>query len=151
MSRLSRRVARICWRLTRRSRQNKKAEVTIANAAHVLPKRLKDHTSRSAGTTVESITSTAISVTLAQNTFVITPSRRIVGESLVVCVVGSPRSSLIAASFSFGFILYATAVAYAREVKQRITQMQYLLQFSLRTSENAQKAKFAEFLFHALG
>jgi hypothetical protein len=28
--------------------------------------------------------------------------------------------------------------------------MQYLLQLSLRTSENAVKAKFAEFLFHAL-
>jgi hypothetical protein len=32
----------------------------------------------------------------------------------------------------------------------RITQMQYLLQLSWRTSENSVKAKFAEFLFHAL-
>jgi len=81
MARLRRRSARICWRLTRRSRQNKKAEQTIANAAHVPPKRLKDHhTSRSPGATQESIASTAISVTLAQNTIVIKPSGRIGGE-----------------------------------------------------------------------
>jgi hypothetical protein len=29
--------------------------------------------------------------------------------------------------------------------------LQYFLQFSQRTSENDQKAKFAEFIFHALG
>jgi hypothetical protein len=29
--------------------------------------------------------------------------------------------------------------------------MQYLLQLPSRTSENPQKAKFAEFVFHALG
>src|SRR5215210_1163720 len=34
---------------------------------------------------------------------------------------------------------------------RRITQMQYLLQLSLRTSENSQNANFAEFLFQALG
>jgi hypothetical protein len=37
-----------------------------------------------------------------------------------------------------------------QKVPWRITQLQYLLQLSLRTSENAQKAKFAEFLFQAL-
>jgi hypothetical protein len=32
------------------------------------------------------------------------------------------------------------------ELSERITQLQYLLQLSLRTSENAVHAKFAEFL-----
>ena len=32
-----------------------------------------------------------------------------------------------------------------------ITQLQYLLQLSLRTSENAQKAKFAEYLLSEVG
>src|SRR5918995_5677351 len=36
------------------------------------------------------------------------------------------------------------------ELDERITQLQYLLQLSWRTSEKPQKAKFAEFLFHAL-
>jgi hypothetical protein len=43
-------------------------------------------------------------------------------------------------------IIYMTPQREGR----RITQLQYLLQLSLRTSENPQKAKFAEFLFHAL-
>ena len=34
---------------------------------------------------------------------------------------------------------------------ERITQLQYLLQLSLRTSENSVKAKFAEFYFHTPG
>jgi hypothetical protein len=38
----------------------------------------------------------------------------------------------------------------ADEATPRITQMNYLLQHSLRTSENSGEAKFAEFLFHAL-
>jgi hypothetical protein len=33
--------------------------------------------------------------------------------------------------------------AYTREQGERITQLQYLLQLSLRTSENAQNANFA--------
>jgi hypothetical protein len=33
------------------------------------------------------------------------------------------------------------------ELGERITQMQYLLQLSWRTSEKPQKAKFAEFYF----
>ena len=43
---------------------------------------------------------------------------------------------------------YMTAVAYLRKVGQRITQMQYLLHFSVRTSENSVTAKFAEFTFY---
>ena len=34
---------------------------------------------------------------------------------------------------------------------ERITQLQYLLHLSLRTSENSVSAKFAELPFHALG
>src|SRR5215210_5087538 len=40
-----------------------------------------------------------------------------------------------------------TCAAYTREQGGRITQLQYLLQLSLRTSEKPQKAKFAEFIF----
>jgi hypothetical protein len=36
------------------------------------------------------------------------------------------------------------------ELGERITQLQYLLQLSLRTSENAVKTKFREFTFHAV-
>jgi hypothetical protein len=37
------------------------------------------------------------------------------------------------------------------ELGERITQLQYLLQLSLRTTENAVIAKFAEYFFDALG
>src|SRR5215208_8234160 len=40
--------------------------------------------------------------------------------------------------------------AYSCKRGGRITQLQYLLQLSLRTSENSVPAKFAEFPFHAL-
>jgi hypothetical protein len=42
---------------------------------------------------------------------------------------------------------HVTAAAYSCERGERITQMQYFLHFSLRTSENSVYAKFAEFLF----
>jgi hypothetical protein len=44
----------------------------------------------------------------------------------------------------------ANATTLATIGTRRITQLQYLLQLSSPTSENFQKAKFAEFLFHAL-
>jgi len=37
--------------------------------------------------------------------------------------------------------------AYSCERDGRITQLQYLLHLSLRTAENSQQAKFAEFFF----
>jgi hypothetical protein len=45
----------------------------------------------------------------------------------------------------------ANATTVASIGIRRIIQLQNLLQLSSPTSENAQKAKFAEFLFHALG
>jgi hypothetical protein len=48
------------------------------------------------------------------------------------------------------FLSHVTSAAYSCEGGWRITQLQYLLQLSLRTSENPQKAKFAEQPFHAL-
>jgi len=44
----------------------------------------------------------------------------------------------------------ANATTVASIGIRRITQLQYLLQLSSPTSENAQKAKFAEIQFHAL-
>jgi hypothetical protein len=41
-------------------------------------------------------------------------------------------------------LLYDTEVSYPPERAQRLIQMQYLLQLSSPTSENAQKAKFAQ-------
>src|SRR5215203_6595741 len=45
MWRFSRRLAHFCWRSALSSCQNKNAEEIVAYAAHVPPKRLKDHTS----------------------------------------------------------------------------------------------------------
>src|SRR5215213_5596646 len=80
MLRFSRRAARIRWRLALSSCQNKNAEETIANAAHVPPKRLKDHTSRSPGATKESSAATVMSAALAQNRTVATPTTRLIRE-----------------------------------------------------------------------
>jgi hypothetical protein len=44
----------------------------------------------------------------------------------------------------------ANATTVASIGIRRIIQLQNLLQLSSPTSENAQKAKFAEFLFHAV-
>ena len=43
-----------------------------------------------------------------------------------------------------GFSYHVTSAAYSCERGERITQLQYLLQLSLRTSENSVMAKFAE-------
>jgi hypothetical protein len=45
---------------------------------------------------------------------------------------------------------HVTAAAYSCERGERITQLQYLLQLSLRTSENSVKRKFVEFLLYEL-
>jgi hypothetical protein len=41
---------------------------------------------------------------------------------------------------------HVTSAEYSGESSERITQLQYFLQLSMRTSENSVKAKFAEFL-----
>jgi hypothetical protein len=43
------------------------------------------------------------------------------------------------------------SAAYSCERGGSITQLQYLLRLSSPTSENSVSAKFAEFVFHALG
>jgi hypothetical protein len=48
---------------------------------------------------------------------------------------------------SRGVLLARNERSILAELTERITQLQYLLQLSLRTSQNSVNAKFAEFLF----
>jgi hypothetical protein len=68
-----------------------------------------------------------------------------------VAIPGTTRRSGSSPALHVGSSCHVTSAAYSWERGGRITQLQYLLQLYLRTSENHQKAKFAESLFHALG
>jgi hypothetical protein len=104
--------------LARSSCQNKNAEETIADAAHVPPKRLKDHSSRTPGADQEGITNTVMSAPLAHNRTVTTPSIRFVREWSLV--ENSRASSIIACSYPRP-PTYATSASYSHGVEQRTT------------------------------
>src|SRR5215218_2579430 len=72
-------------------------------------------------------------------------------RSLPPCFVGAYGRISVSTPASSRVGPHVTSAPYSCERGGRITQLQYLLHFPLRTSENSGKAKFAEFTFHELG